>query len=239
MASNNNNAEQQRDSEPFPALTPVAESPPAVSTQAAPFTQVPDSSQPYLSQNGGYQVRRTSVATPMRRPSVRIRRTPSARAVPTTADPSTQSQSRSATLTQPSDDVEANRRRSSSEPQRPGWFRTSGAPSLARSTTGGGTQGTQLPCVMEEGSAHDAGTLPTLHGDTTGNLAPPTAGPDGVMRRLSVGARSAWRRRSRVDTTTRQDGRLEEEEMDPEIVDWLDVVGEYCSLFHLNTTWSY
>jgi|SRR5579871_6170849 len=229
--ANSNNAEQQQDSEPFPTLPSVAGPPPSTQAPAAPSAQVRSSSQPSQVQNGQYRMRRTPIATPICRPSVRIRRTSSARTIPTIAGNSTQLQSpshvlSSSTPTQQSDGVEDNRRRSSSEPQRPGWVVMMGT-TLARSTTGGAAQGTQLPCVVEEVSGHEAGTLAPPQTAATANLAPPTPGPDSVMRRLSVGARSAWRRRSTI--------KQQEEEIDPEIVDWLDVVGEYICIIHLNT----
>jgi len=96
---------------------------------------------------------------------------------------------------------------------------------LARATTGV-TQGVQLPSVVEEVSSHDAGILATPQVAATATLAPPTPGHDSIMRRLSVGARSAWNRRSRAGTANKQPENQQEDELDPELVDLLDVVGE-------------
>ena len=88
---------------------------------------------------------------------------------------------------------------------------------------------------MEEVSGHDAGTLATPQTAATANLAPPES--DSVMRRFSVSARSAWRRRSRASFATKP-LQQQEEELDPELVDLLDVVGECLFVIPLNTACS-
>ena len=175
----------------------------------------------------------------VRRPSVRLRRQTSARppswapaegattsqptsyAAPPTAGPS--SRPPGAALPNINEDaIEANRKRSSSEPQRPAWVLAQDD-SLVRSTTA--QQPSLLPPVAEEGSHRDG--MPPV--GTAVNPAELLAVPQqdaGIMRRLSVGARNAMKRRSVGAASARQSSQVEEEELDPRLVDILDVVGK-------------
>jgi len=94
---------------------------------------------------------------------------------------------------------------------------------LARSTTA--QQALPLPPVTEEGSHPDA--VPPL--GSAANPAELLAVPQqdaGIMRRLSVGARNAIKRRSVGALSARQSSHADEEELDPRLVDILDVVGK-------------
>lgn len=90
---------------------------------------------------------------------------------------------------------------------------------LARASTA--QQTPQLPSVTEETSNREGAPLGTA--ENPAELLAVPAQNAGVLRRLSVGARNAVRR-SVASHASRE--REEEEELDPELVDVLDVVGK-------------